>query len=180
MIMPIILMLLALACVSADDSQLTLAGFTITLLGAISASVKTVASNELVRPYNTAPVVFFHDLLLKVSAAASIQALAYAFAVGECNKLSDHINTAQGGIFDNLKLSWSVLALDLLLAFAVNFWSFKMNSNVGPLAITTTGSLKQCLSLSVSALLVPGDFRSTTFLGLALLAVGLIWSCTVS
>lgn len=181
MIPPICLMLLAAGFVCASDDQLSITNLAVTLAGVVWTSLKTVSSHSLMREYTTAPTAHLLRLLLKVSTMAALQAMVCAFAFGE---------------WDGLKLGWARLKLEreglatasprnvsflmicanLALAFIVNIWSFNINSKVAPLAINVVGSLRQCVTLALSAVLDAKDFGFPQFAGLVLLLAGLGWS----
>lgn len=114
-----------------------------TLLGAILAAVKTVATNRL----QTAGLhLNALELLHRMAPLAMLQALAVAYLSGEvaaCRKF--------GFLEGNIDATvCAILAANGVIAFGLNLISFSANKKVGALTMTVAANVKQILTLVLS------------------------------
>ena len=138
-------------------------GLVLTLIGALLAVVKTIATNVLLRDnqLDLHPM----ELLRILSPYAGAQALSWAIWNGEHE------------IFRNAVRKDIWLALKLLvnaaMAALLNFTSFEANKQCGPLAMAVTANLKQVILL---ALPLTGQIPSKqVVLGTLMTVGGSIW-----
>lgn len=127
------------------DYYATITGFVMTLLGAILAAVKTVATNRL----QTAGLhLNALELLHRMAPLAMLQAFLVAYLNGEvaaCRKfgfLEGNINAT----------ACAILAANGAIAFGLNLISFSANKKVGALTMTVAANVKQILTLVLSFL----------------------------
>ena len=125
------------------DYYATITGFFMTLLGAVLAAVKTVATNRL----QTAGLhLNALELLHRMAPLAMLQACMAAYLNGEvaaCRKfglLEGNIDATVCGI----------LAANGAIAFGLNLISFTANKKVGALTMTVAANIKQILTLVLS------------------------------
>jgi hypothetical protein len=113
-------------------------GFLLTLIGAVLAVVKTIATNVLVHKSDSSvPPI---ELLSILSPLAAAQALLWAIWTGEIS----------GVMKSTLGSKWVViLVLDTAMAAALNIASFEANRRGGPLAMAIAANVKQVLLLAV-------------------------------
>lgn len=116
-----------------------------TLLGAVLAAVKTVATNRL----QTAGLhLNALELLHRMAPLAMLQAILVAYLNGEvaaCRKFG----LLEGNIDATV---CAVLAANGIIAFGLNLISFSANKNVGALTMTVAANVKQILTLVLSYL----------------------------
>jgi len=118
------------------DYYFTGAGFLLTLLGVVLASIKTVATNRVMTgPLALSPL----EVLFRMSPLALIQSLIYAHLTGELASLLPFPFPTQTILL--------ALAGNGLLAFLLNISSFSTNKNAGALTMTVCGNVKQCLTI---------------------------------
>ena len=136
---------------SYGDYYASFAGFVTTLLGAILAALKTVATNRL----QTAGLhLHALELLYRMSLLAIPQALVLSYMCGELEIAVKAIITWQvDGVdmYSGRSLSYRQLFAYLLvngfLAFGLNLISFTTNKKVGALTMTVAGNVKQILTV---------------------------------
>jgi len=131
---------LGVALATAGDYYFTLLGFLLTVLGTILAAIKTVLTNTMQKSLSSPlhPL----DLLLRMSPLAFVQCLFYATLLGETNELLAFVNHLP--LHEQIKLV-NKLAVNGVVAFALNYVSFTANRKTSPLTMTVAANLKQCL-----------------------------------
>lgn len=132
---------LGIGLATAGDYDCTLSAFTLTLLGVILASAKTVATNRLMTgSLALSPT----EVLLRMCPLAAIQCLAYAFITGEPRQF--HSAYAEG----QFSISFGMALLsNILIACCLNMVSFRANKLAGALTITVAGNVKQALTIAL-------------------------------
>ncbi|TGZ81898.1 TPT-domain-containing protein [Ascodesmis nigricans] len=126
---------------TAGDYYATTLGFFLTLLGALFASIKTVATNRLLTGRLKLSSL---ELLHRMSPLAFIQTLIYAYLTGELNKV--------GGYYAEQMTQRDVILLLMngVIAFALNVVSFGANKKTGALTMTVAANVKQILTIVLS------------------------------
>ncbi|KAM3424100.1 hypothetical protein BST61_g11351 [Cercospora zeina] len=127
------------------DYYFSAIGFTLTLLGVILASVKTVATNRLMTGNLQLPAM---EVLLRMCPLAAIQCLFYAAGSGEFAKLRGFVN--EGAFSTGILVS---IIGNAAMAFALNLVSFQTNKVAGALTISVCGNVKQCLTILLGIVL---------------------------
>ena len=138
-------------------------GLLLTMIGAILAVTKTMATNSLLR--NTELNLHPIELLSILSPYAGAQAFLWAIFSGE---LSVVFQVAPGGVW------FAILFLvNTAMAAVLNIVSFDANRRNGPLAMAITANLKQVVLLAVPW---GGEFPgAAVVLGTSLTFIGSIW-----
>jgi hypothetical protein len=138
-------------------------GLLLTMIGAILAVTKTIATNSLLR--NTKVSLHPIELLSILSPYAGAQAFLWAIFSGE---LSVVTQVAPEGV-------WFVILflVNTAMAAVLNIVSFDANRRNGPLAMAITANLKQVVLLAVPW---DGEFPgAAVILGTSLTFIGSIW-----
>jgi uncharacterized membrane protein len=126
------------------DYNATLAGFFWTVVGASTASMKTVATNRL----QTAGLhMGAEELLYRMSSLALLQACIMAFLTGEWTSFTALHNSGQISIRDYI-----YLFINGGTAYLLSIVSFNTNRQVGALTISVVGNIKQVLTILLSCL----------------------------
>jgi hypothetical protein len=128
-------------------------GVLLTLLGAVLASLKSVAADALQRDQSprrgaaSGLGLSGLELIVYISPLALVQSLVYAWVAGEVNRLgllpSSSAKEETSLNFDTPLLL--LLSLSCLAALALNIASFEANRRVGALGLGIAGSVKQVL-----------------------------------
>ncbi|KAK3704872.1 hypothetical protein LTR37_013563 [Vermiconidia calcicola] len=160
-------LILGVGLTTAGDYYCTLAGFTITLIGVILASVKPVATNRLM----TGSIAFSAmEVLLRLSPLAAIQCIICAFLTGELERFR---LAYAGGEFSN---SFGVgLLANAVIAFALNIISFQTNKVAGALTMTVCGNVKQVLTIGLGIVLFNVEVGWLNAVGTAITVLGAVW-----
>lgn len=127
------------------DYYFTAIGFTLTLLGVVLASVKTVATNRLMTGNLKLPAM---EVLFRMCPLAAIQCLFYAAGSGEFAKLREYSN--EGAFSTGILVS---IVGNAAMAFGLNLVSFQTNKVAGALTISVCGNVKQCLTILLGIVL---------------------------
>lgn len=122
------------------DYAATVAGFSMTLLGAFLAAVKTVTTNRIQTGNLRLSAM---ELLHRMSPLALLQSLIFAYYFGEMAAFHNH--TLKQDHVD-LRLA-PMLAINGALAFGLNIISFSANKKAGALTMTVAANVKQILSI---------------------------------
>ncbi|SMQ54282.1 unnamed protein product [Zymoseptoria tritici ST99CH_3D7] len=138
-------LIIGVALATFGDYDFTLPGFTLTALGVLLASIKTVATNRLMTGSLKLSAL---EVLFRMSPLAAIQCLLYAAGSGELSRLQV---TAADGLLTRGLLSAAVL--NASMAFGLNLVSFQTNKVAGALTISVCGNVKQCLSILLGIVL---------------------------
>ncbi|EME46121.1 hypothetical protein DOTSEDRAFT_70200 [Dothistroma septosporum NZE10] len=152
---------------TAGDYNFTLAGFLMTGLGVILASVKTVATNRLMTGPLKLPAL---ELLLRMSPLAAVQCVIYACMTGEVERFR---NSYLRGDFSNS--FGAALVINALTAFCLNFVGFQANKMAGALTITVCGNVKQALTIGLGIVLFHVDVGLTNAIGMLITIGGAVW-----
>lgn len=152
---------------TAGDYYFTLAGFLMTGLGVILASVKTVATNRLMTGPLKLPAL---ELLLRMSPLAAVQCVIYAFMTGEAEQFR---NSYLRGDFS--KTFGAALFVNAVTAFCLNIVGFQANKMAGALTITVCGNLKQALTIGLGIILFHVDVGITNAVGMLITIAGAVW-----
>ncbi len=138
------------------DYYYTPLGFILTLLGAITAAMKTVITNRLQTGPLRLPAL---EILYRLSPLAALYTILYAAYTGELSSFREHAFRTSDGSLSTEKPFTFVLLVALLgngaLAFFLNVVSFTANKRVGALTMTVAANLKQVLTIMVGV----GFFR---------------------
>jgi len=132
---------------TASSPKTTLAGITVTFLGAVLAVLKTILTNMLQQRTGRLSVGIPSTTLIRYLAPYSVAlALLLALCTGEFQRLrtimfSMSTTTAIGG-----RIS-TITATNALGAALLNLASFEANRRCGPLAMAVAANLKQVLVL---------------------------------
>ncbi len=137
--------MLGVGLATYGDYNATIYGFSMTLLGAVLAAVKTVVTNRL---QTSGLHLGALELLYRMSSPALIQSLIMAYYHGEFDSLKPQIRVTS----PNLGLV-TALVVNGALAFALNFTSFSANKKVGALTMTVAANVKQILTVVLSVFL---------------------------
>jgi len=147
------------------DYHLNLVGLFWTLLGAILASVKTVATNRL----QTAGLhLNAIELLYHMSFWAVPQALMLAYLHGENNAFMEYVMTSPNFGFKAV----AILLLNGAIAFFLNWASFTANKKVGALTMTVAANVKQVLTVLLSIAFWNLQIGLTNAVGIGMTLVG--------
>ncbi|KJX93589.1 tpt-domain-containing protein [Zymoseptoria brevis] len=138
-------LIIGVALATFGDYDFTLPGFTLTALGVLLASIKTVATNRLMTGSLKLSAL---EVLFRMSPLAAVQCLLYAAGSGELSRLQV---TAADGLITRGLLSAAVL--NASMAFGLNLVSFQTNKVAGALTISVCGNVKQCLSILLGIVL---------------------------
>lgn len=135
--------ILGVGLATCGDYYATELGFIITLLGAILAATKTVATNRM----QTAELhLSAWEILYRLSPLAVAQSLIVGYFRGEVSAFLEF--AGQPGNFNNKAIL--VLLINAVLAFGLNMISFMANKKVGALTMTVAANLKQALTILLS------------------------------
>jgi hypothetical protein len=138
-------LILGVVLATFGDYYFTLLGFTLTFLGVLLASIKTVATNRLMTGSLKLSAL---EVLFRMSPLAAIQCLFYAYSSGEIALLS---TATSSGLFTS-GLATAIL-LNASMAFGLNLVSFQTNKVAGALTISVCGNVKQCLTILLGIVL---------------------------
>ena len=137
--------ILGVSLTSYRNCSATIFGFSLTLLGAILAAIKTVVTNRMqTSGLHLSPM----ELLYRMSPYALAQSLVLAYYHGEIDSLPSSYHLTR----PNLRLVIE-LVLNGALALALNYTSFSANKKVGALTMTVAANVKQTLSVVLSIFL---------------------------
>ena len=132
--------ILGVGLTTYGDYYASTLGFFLTLLGAMLAAVKTVATNRM----QTAGIHFSAiELLYRLSPLAVIQSIAMAYYYGELTSFQ-HYATKPGNMGQRDVI---ILAINAVMAFGLNVTSFTANKKAGALTMTIAANLKQILTV---------------------------------
>lgn len=153
-------LIVGVALATLGSYSFTPAGFLLTLLGVVLASIKTVATNRLM---TGALKLSAMELLLRMSPLAAAQCLVYAAVSGEVGAVFSALTTTTTTTPDSSSPSASAVTLTPLfllgllanaaVAFALNGVSFQTNKVAGALTMSVCGNLKQCFTILLGIVL---------------------------
>ncbi|KAL1897642.1 hypothetical protein Sste5346_003948 [Sporothrix stenoceras] len=153
------------------DYYFTAAGFILTFLGVVLASVKTVATNRIMTgPLALSPL----ESLLRMSPLACGQALICALLTGEISSITSG--------FTNIPISPHMalaLAGNGALAFALNISSFSTNRQTGALTMTVCGNVKQSITVLLGITMFGVKVGLANGLGMLVALIGAAWYSVV-
>lgn len=195
-------LVLGVGLATYGDYYFTPMGFTLTLLGVILASVKTVATNRVMTgPLALSPL----EVLFRMSPLAFIQSLIYAYITGELHSCLSFpetpdsaavpvaltipsSTTTPGSIWTTTSFLPSALLFQLpsqkmlwalagngLIAFLLNISSFSTNKNAGALTMTVCGNVKQCLTILLGIVIFGTRVGVLNGLGMLAALAGAAW-----
>ncbi|KXT14843.1 hypothetical protein AC579_4082 [Pseudocercospora musae] len=155
---------------TVGDYYATLAGFFMTFLGVVLASVKTVATNRLMTGSLKLSAL---EVLLRMSPLAAIQCVIYAYFSGEADQFraaytSDHQ-------FQFSSSFGAALFLNAITAFLLNVVGFQANKMAGALTITVCGNVKQALTILFGILLFHVQVGLLNAVGMLITIAGAVW-----
>lgn len=160
-------LILGCAIATAGDYQATVAGFLMTLLGVILASVKTVATNRIM----TGPLSLSAlEVLLRMSPLASIQCVIYAILTGEADKFRTAY--AEGQFSSTFG---AALFVNALTAFLLNVVGFQANKMAGALTMTVCSNVKQALTIMFGIVLFHVQVGLINAVGMLITIGGAVW-----
>ncbi|KAI9713481.1 MAG: UAA transporter [Bogoriella megaspora] len=143
--MSLIPIILGVGMATYGDYYFTPAGFVLTFLGVLLASVKTVASNRLMTGELALPPL---EILLRMSPLAALQSFMYAASSGELQRFAQAVSSGNMSSW-----AWLALAGNGFLAFLLNVSSFQTNKLAGALTLSVCSNLKQCLTIILGIML---------------------------
>ncbi|KAK4503433.1 hypothetical protein PRZ48_004348 [Zasmidium cellare] len=160
-------LIFGVAMSTAGDYYFTLIGFTMTLLGVILASVKTVATNRLMTGTLKLSAL---EVLLRMSPLAAVQCVAYAVISGEADQF--RTSYANGEFSNTLG---AALLVNAITAFLLNIVGFQANKMAGALTITVCGNVKQALTIMFGIVLFHVQVGVTNAVGMLITIAGAVW-----
>ncbi|KAL2358121.1 triose-phosphate transporter family-domain-containing protein [Cryomyces antarcticus] len=169
-LLPIIL---GVAIATYGDYSFTLPGLFLTLLGALLAALKTVATNRMQTGGLRLGAL---EILHRMSALAMVQSVALAYMSGEtASFLASYASAEQ------LLSRRRVLALlgNGAIAFGLNVVSFAANKRVGALTMTVAANVKQTLTVVLGFVLFDVRIEALNAAGIALTLAGGAWYAKV-
>ena len=119
-------------------------GNALTLVGALLASIKTVATNRLQTAGLRFPAL---ELIWRMNTLAFWQAMVVAGLNGELREVSRQI----GGFTEDYFGAMQHVFLNAALAFGLNVSSYSTNRLVGALAMSVGGNVKQVVAVGLAA-----------------------------
>jgi len=149
------------------DLDYTMLGATLTFLGVVLASVKTVATNRIMTGSLALPAL---EVLLRMSPLAAVQSITYAYMTGELDVFMKF--SAEGNLTTPLVIA---LLGNGFLAFMLNVTSFQTNKLAGALTITVCGNIKQCLTILLGVVLFNVQVGVLNGLGMLVTLAGAAW-----
>lgn len=127
------------------DYYCTPLGFLLTLLGALSAAVKTVVTNRIQTGSRRLSAL---EILYRMGPLAFGQGIFYAYTSGELAGFRREL------LKGNLTMSASLLLFaNGLVALGLNVMSFTANKKTGPLTMTVAANVKQILTIILSTVI---------------------------
>ena len=124
------------------DYYTTVTGFFMTLIGAILAAVKTVATNRM---QTSGLHLSAMELLCRLSPLAAMQSFAAAYMAGEVRIIHDIASDRNNWRFGVI----CGLILNAGLAFGLNITSFTSNKKAGALTMTVAANVKQTMTVLI-------------------------------
>ena len=162
-----ILLTVGIALATAGDYYCTPTGFTLTLLGVILASVKIVVTDRLMTGSLALSAM---EVLLCMSPLATVQCLMYAVFTGETSRFQAAY--AAGELSPSFGV---VLAINALIAFALNIVSFQTTKMAGALTMTVCGNVKQALTIGLGIVLFDVHIGVLGAAGTGIALLGAVW-----
>ena len=134
-------LILGVSLATYGDYYFTPLGFLLTSLGAVLASVKTIASNRLMTGTLALPAP---EILLRMSPLAAGQSLLYSISTGEAQDFLVYVHAGH-------MTPSEIVALvgNGILAFLLSVASLHTNKLAGALTMTVCANLKQCLTVAL-------------------------------
>ncbi|TKA78108.1 hypothetical protein B0A49_01792 [Cryomyces minteri] len=165
--------ILGVAIATYGDYSFTLPGLFLTLLGALLAALKTVATNRMQTGGLRLGAL---EILHRMSALAMVQSVALAYMSGEMAPFLASYASAQ-----QLLSHQRVLALlgNGAIAFGLNVVSFAANKRVGALTMTVAANVKQTLTVVLGLVLFDVRIGALNAAGIALTLAGGAWYAKV-
>lgn len=158
--------ILGVGLATFGDYSATMWGFFLTLSGAFSAAVKTIATNRIqVGSLKLHPM----DLLLRMSPLAFLQCMFFGYLSGEWDGVAAWNAQLQSSA--PLKALW----LNGILAFFLNLVSFTANKKTSALTMTVAGNIKQVLSIVLAVIIFNLTINGVNMLGIATTLGGGAW-----
>lgn len=152
---------------TAGDYYFTLAGFIMTALGVILASVKTVVTNRLMTGSLKLSAL---EVLLRMSPLAAVQCVVYAYFTGEADQFAIAYTDGQ---FSNT--FGAALFVNAITAFLLNVIGFQANKLCGALTITVAGNVKQALTILLGIVIFHVQVGLTNATGMLITIAGAVW-----
>ncbi|EME83430.1 uncharacterized protein MYCFIDRAFT_100093, partial [Pseudocercospora fijiensis CIRAD86] len=160
-------LVLGVALSTVGDYYATLAGFLVTFLGVVLASVKTVATNRLMTGSLKLSAL---EVLLRMSPLAAIQCLIYAYLTGEADTFRHAYTATQFS-----STFGAALFLNAIAAFLLNVVGFQANKMAGALTITVCGNVKQALTIFLGIILFHVEVGLLNAVGMFITIAGAVW-----
>lgn len=137
--------ILGVGLATYGDYYATMSGFFMTLLGAILAALKTVATNRMQTAGLRLSAI---DLLYRLSPLAVLQSIAMAYLNGEFSGIEKFFSER-----DNLNMKIVlVFSINAAMAFGLNVVSFTANKKTGALTMTVAANMKQILTILLAVI----------------------------
>lgn len=163
-------LVLGIVLTTAGDYYCTLIGFIVTVLGVLSASVKTVATNRIVTGSGSMQLSP-SEVLLRMSPLAAMQCVAMAFLTGEVAQA----RTARAEGDFSSSLFYVAMLSNAGIAFALNVASFQANKLAGALTMTVCGNVKQALTIGLGFILFHIELGWLNAAGAVITILGGVW-----
>ena len=141
----LILVIAGVGVATYGDYYYTLLGFSLTLLGAFLAAVKTVVTNRIQTGSLRLSAL---EILYRMGPLALTQSLCYAYATGEISSFHDKV---LGGQVTASMLFF--VFINGVISFGLNVASFTANRKVGALTMTVAANIKQILAVVLSIII---------------------------
>lgn len=174
--------------ITRSDYVAEMNGMIVTLLGAILASMKSIATSALHGQNPTSGIrtglgLSPAELICSISPLVLAQSVLYAWMAGELDQMSLSMtpsnfssSAANEGYKQGINSSLALLlSLDCVTAFALNLASFEANRRVGALGITVAGNLKQVLIIGLECVTNGESSSSTAYVGVLATVTGSCW-----
>lgn len=160
----VLLVIVGVAATVKGDLDFDAFGMTIVVLGCLLSSLKGLMTQKTqVGALGLSSL----DLLRYLCPLAILELLLLAFITGEFTKLSGNADLSQMMIFHLVSLG--------VVAFGLNFVSFRSAALLNPLTLNIAGNVKQILTSLLSIYLFGGSLTLVLLVGIIVTAIGAFW-----
>ncbi len=143
------------------DYSFSIIGFWMTLLGALLAALKTIATGKL---QSGTLALGAMDMLFKMSLLAFLQSAALSSFTSESSKFPPLTNELI-----------TELSMNGVLAFILNLVSFMTNKKLGALSMTVASNIKQVLTILLGIVLFNSKIGFVNVIGISITLLGGAW-----
>eukprot|EP00922_Rhytidocystis_sp_ex-Travisia-forbesii_P058094 GHVS01085940.1.p1 GENE.GHVS01085940.1~~GHVS01085940.1.p1 ORF type:complete len:491 (+),score=57.86 GHVS01085940.1:244-1716(+) len=164
-VLPSVLLVIAgVGFTMKGDLEFAIGPFLLVILGCFFSSLKGILTQKT--QVGSAGLSAL-DLLKHLCPLATVQMLLVAWSMGEIDSCRE-----AGGIQGGL---WLHLSLMGLVAFSLNFVSFKSAALLNPLTLNVAGNVKQVVTSLLSLYIFGGVISVELLVGILSTAVGALW-----